>query len=135
MISIISGAEILYQRCLILLHFPIGCWDSIHVVEVQEKSSGRSAHYKLTSTSMLWLQVSLSLRRTKWHAHNIIMYRKYVAVKHVSAFKYIDKSRGFWHNEFRWVLDTSSWAGCPCQWGLTAHCKYWPYGWGHGKQD
>ena len=33
-----------------------GCWDSIHVVEVQEKSSGRSAHYKLTSTSMLWLQ-------------------------------------------------------------------------------
>lgn len=33
-----------------------GCWDSIHVVEVQEKSSGRSAHYKLTSTAMLWLQ-------------------------------------------------------------------------------
>lgn len=31
-----------------------GCWDSIHVVEVQEK--GRSAHYKLTSTVMLWLQ-------------------------------------------------------------------------------
>lgn len=36
-----------------------GCWDSIHVVEVQEKgSSGRSAHYKLTSTVMLWLQTS-----------------------------------------------------------------------------
>jgi len=35
-----------------------GCWDSIHVVEVQEKSSGRSAHYKLTSTAMLWLQTS-----------------------------------------------------------------------------
>lgn len=64
-----------------------GCWDSIHVVEVQvycqlvtntltkaqnlcyvkaglwfffisqEKSSGRQAHYKLTSTVMLWLQV------------------------------------------------------------------------------
>ena len=33
-----------------------GCWDSIHVVEVLEKSSGRSAHYKLTSTSLLWLQ-------------------------------------------------------------------------------
>ncbi|KAG5674449.1 hypothetical protein PVAND_004419 [Polypedilum vanderplanki] len=33
-----------------------GCWDSIHVVEVQEKSSGRTAHYKLTSTAMLWLQ-------------------------------------------------------------------------------
>ena len=32
------------------------CWDSIHVVEVLEKSSGRSAHYKLTSTVMLWLQ-------------------------------------------------------------------------------
>ena len=37
-----------------------GCWDSIHVVEVQEKSSGRSAHYKLTSTSMLWLQTNKS---------------------------------------------------------------------------
>lgn len=62
-----------------------GCWDSIHVVEVQvrhqnwrscaetqcssqllmgqmfsvqEKSSGRSAHYKLTSTVMLWLQTT-----------------------------------------------------------------------------
>lgn len=35
-----------------------GCWDSIHVVEVTEKSSGRSAHYKLTSTSMLWLQTN-----------------------------------------------------------------------------
>ncbi|CAH0763110.1 unnamed protein product [Bemisia tabaci] len=35
-----------------------GCWDSIHVVEVQEKSTGRSAHYKLTSTAMLWLQTS-----------------------------------------------------------------------------
>ncbi|CAL1262259.1 unnamed protein product [Larinioides sclopetarius] len=35
-----------------------GCWDSIHVVE--EKSSGRSAHYKLTSTVMLWLQTNKS---------------------------------------------------------------------------
>lgn len=35
-----------------------GCWDSIHVVEVQEKSNGRNAHYKLTSTVMLWLQTS-----------------------------------------------------------------------------
>ncbi|KAM7309678.1 F-actin-capping protein subunit beta [Ixodes scapularis] len=34
----------------------MGSWDSIHVVEVQEKSTGRSAHYKLTSTAMLWLQ-------------------------------------------------------------------------------
>jgi capping protein beta len=33
-----------------------GCWDSIHVVEVQEKT--RLAHYKLTSTSMLWLQTN-----------------------------------------------------------------------------
>lgn len=35
-----------------------GCWDSIHVIEVQEKSSGKSAHYKLTSTVMLWLQTT-----------------------------------------------------------------------------
>ncbi|KAH3818443.1 F-actin-capping protein subunit beta-like [Dreissena polymorpha] len=35
-----------------------GCWDSIHVIEVQDKSSGRNAHYKLTSTVMLWLQTT-----------------------------------------------------------------------------
>lgn len=33
-----------------------GCWDSIHVIEVQEKSAGRNARYKLTSTVMLWCQ-------------------------------------------------------------------------------
>ena len=37
-----------------------GCWDSIHVIEVGEKSTGKSAHYKLTSTVMLWLQTSMS---------------------------------------------------------------------------
>jgi len=35
-----------------------GCWDSIHVIEVQDKLSGRQAHYKLTSTVMLWLQTN-----------------------------------------------------------------------------
>ncbi|XP_077998897.1 F-actin-capping protein subunit beta-like [Glandiceps talaboti] len=35
-----------------------GCWDSIHVVEVQERTGGRNAHYKLTSTVMLWLQTN-----------------------------------------------------------------------------
>lgn len=34
-----------------------GCWDSIHVFEAQEKSSGKNAHYQLTSTVMLWLEV------------------------------------------------------------------------------
>lgn len=35
-----------------------GCWDSIHVLEVNEKSLKTSKHakYKLTSTVMLWLQ-------------------------------------------------------------------------------
>jgi len=33
-----------------------GCWDSIHVIEVEEKSNGRTARYKLTSTIMLWLE-------------------------------------------------------------------------------
>ncbi|XP_072461597.1 F-actin-capping protein subunit beta-like isoform X2 [Notamacropus eugenii] len=37
-----------------------GCWDSIHVVEVLEKSSGHIAHYKLISTVMLWLQTGQS---------------------------------------------------------------------------
>ncbi|ELU08402.1 hypothetical protein CAPTEDRAFT_181882 [Capitella teleta] len=35
-----------------------GCWDSIHVIEVQEKA--RASHYKLTSTVMLWLQTTKS---------------------------------------------------------------------------
>lgn len=35
-----------------------GCWDGIHVVEVQYRSSVRNAHYKLTSTVMLWLQTN-----------------------------------------------------------------------------
>lgn len=35
-----------------------GCWDSIHVIEVVEKSGGRNAHYKITSTVMLWLQTN-----------------------------------------------------------------------------
>ncbi|KAM3718581.1 F-actin-capping protein subunit beta [Dirofilaria immitis] len=35
-----------------------GCWDSIHVIEIQEKAGGRHAHYKLTSTIMLWLQMT-----------------------------------------------------------------------------
>jgi len=34
-----------------------GCWDSINVIEVQpEMASNRAAHYKLTTTIMLWLQ-------------------------------------------------------------------------------
>ncbi|XP_074654168.1 F-actin-capping protein subunit beta-like [Tubulanus polymorphus] len=35
-----------------------GCWDSIHVIEVQNR--GRGAHYKLTSTCMLWMQTNKS---------------------------------------------------------------------------
>lgn len=35
-----------------------GCWDSIHVLEVVEKSGARNAHYKITSTVMLWLQTN-----------------------------------------------------------------------------
>ncbi|CAK9295877.1 unnamed protein product [Gordionus sp. m RMFG-2023] len=36
----------------------MGCWDSIHVIEIQEKPKLQSAKYKLTSTVMLWLQTS-----------------------------------------------------------------------------
>lgn len=35
-----------------------GCWDSIHVIEVQERSTSTKVHYKLTSTVMLWLQTN-----------------------------------------------------------------------------
>jgi len=35
-----------------------GCWDSIHVVEVSERQGGRTAHYKMTSTVMLWLETN-----------------------------------------------------------------------------
>ncbi|CAB3404163.1 unnamed protein product [Caenorhabditis bovis] len=31
-----------------------GCWDSIHVIEISERA--RQAHYKLTSTIMLWVK-------------------------------------------------------------------------------
>lgn len=34
-----------------------GCWDSIHVIEVHERTSTK-VHYKLTSTVMLWLQTN-----------------------------------------------------------------------------
>ena len=30
----------------------------VELIRFQEKSSGRSAHYKLTSTAMLWLQTN-----------------------------------------------------------------------------
>ncbi len=38
-----------------------GCWDSIHVLEVNEKTLKASKHakYKLVSTVMLWLQTNL----------------------------------------------------------------------------
>jgi capping protein beta len=35
-----------------------GCWDSIHVIEVQERPNSTKVHYKLTSTVMLWLQTN-----------------------------------------------------------------------------
>eukprot|EP01147_Barroeca_monosierra_P010361 gene10362-2496_t len=35
-----------------------GCFDSIHVFEVQETSRGSNANYKLTSTVMLWLETN-----------------------------------------------------------------------------
>ena len=35
-----------------------GCWDSIHVIEVQERATTSKVHYKLTSTVMLWLQTN-----------------------------------------------------------------------------
>ncbi|XP_065166118.1 F-actin-capping protein subunit beta isoform X2 [Atheta coriaria] len=35
-----------------------GCWDSIHVVEVTERTLGRNPLYKMTSTVMLWLQTN-----------------------------------------------------------------------------
>jgi hypothetical protein len=34
-----------------------GCWDSIHVVEVNEAESGKEATYKLTTTVMLSMSV------------------------------------------------------------------------------
>ena len=35
-----------------------GCWDSIHVIEIVERSGSPKVHYKLTSTVMLWLQTN-----------------------------------------------------------------------------
>ncbi|CAF3749434.1 unnamed protein product [Rotaria socialis] len=38
-----------------------GCRDSIHVVVVEEKQNDHSAHYKLTSTVMLWLNTDKTM--------------------------------------------------------------------------
>lgn len=35
-----------------------GQWDSIHVIEVAHKMGGRSAKYKLTATTMLWVRTA-----------------------------------------------------------------------------
>ncbi|KXS17917.1 F-actin capping protein, beta subunit [Gonapodya prolifera JEL478] len=35
-----------------------GAWDSIHVIEVVEKGGARSAHYKLTSTVLLYMSTN-----------------------------------------------------------------------------
>uniref|UniRef100_A0A5K3FM21 F-actin-capping protein subunit beta n=1 Tax=Mesocestoides corti TaxID=53468 RepID=A0A5K3FM21_MESCO len=35
-----------------------GCWDSVHVVEVQERPTAKSAHYKLTSTVIMWIETN-----------------------------------------------------------------------------
>lgn len=66
-----------------------GCWDSLHVVEVQEKSSGRSSHYKMTSTAMLWLQTNEAgsgimnlggslTRQVSWSVHLWTKWLKYI---------------------------------------------------------
>lgn len=34
-----------------------GCWDSLHIIEVFEKSTNRSAYYKMTSTITLWFKI------------------------------------------------------------------------------
>ncbi|VDL92281.1 unnamed protein product [Schistocephalus solidus] len=35
-----------------------GCWDSIHIVEVQERPAAKTAHYKLSSTVMAWVSTN-----------------------------------------------------------------------------
>nr|CDS33771.1 F actin capping protein subunit beta [Hymenolepis microstoma] len=37
-----------------------GCWESVHVVEVLEHSTAKSAHYKLTSTVIMWIETNTS---------------------------------------------------------------------------
>ena len=43
-----------------LLWHLIGCWDSIHVIDVRERPNGLSAYYKLISTCILSLKTQLN---------------------------------------------------------------------------
>lgn len=92
-----------------------GCWDSIHVVEVQEKSSGRMAHYKLTSTAMLWLQTnktgsgtmnlggSLTRQVFAWYTYNI-----YLNIIICFSFR-LNKMR-MWTNNRRTLPTSGAWS-------------------------
>uniref|UniRef100_A0A1I8A3W4 F-actin-capping protein subunit beta n=1 Tax=Steinernema glaseri TaxID=37863 RepID=A0A1I8A3W4_9BILA len=53
-----AGVVLIKKECGGGHDAPNGCWDSIHVIEILEKANGRQAHYKLTSTVMLWLQTN-----------------------------------------------------------------------------
>lgn len=44
----------------------------------QEKSSGRQAHYKLTSTAMLWLQVKQNLLSLKLFYQGMFLFYSHV---------------------------------------------------------
>uniref|UniRef100_A0A0K0D4Z5 F-actin-capping protein subunit beta n=1 Tax=Angiostrongylus cantonensis TaxID=6313 RepID=A0A0K0D4Z5_ANGCA len=53
----IAGLQCSHLNITELFPDKSGCWDSIHVIEINERSS-RQVHYKLTSTVMLWLQTN-----------------------------------------------------------------------------
>ncbi len=104
-----------------------GCWDSIHVVEVQEKSSGRSAHYKLTSTSMLWLQTNKSGSGTMNLGGSLTRQVKILWNK-----KKYGMARRVTFTFFHFYLGR---ARLSCQRSFPAHSQHWENGRRHGEQD
>ena len=66
-----------------------GCWDSIHVFEVQEKTTGRFAHYKLTSTVMLWLQTNKAASGTMNLGGSLTRQVSFTVIDKISQFPYL----------------------------------------------
>ncbi|CDS40155.1 F actin capping protein subunit beta [Echinococcus multilocularis] len=66
-----------------------GSWDSVHIVEVQEHSTAKSAHYKLTSTIIMWIDTNTHecgssalgghFTRMKEHEYPLIDQRQHIS--------------------------------------------------------
>lgn len=120
-----------------------GCWDSIHVVEVQEKSTGRTAHYKLTSTAMLWLQtnkhgsgtMNLGGSLTRQVSSSIRHVRSLNCTKFLLPLIYLEFNLQLEQIKIIISLTIAGGARCSDQRNIPSYCKHRQNGGRHGEQD